>query len=91
MNRADRYIIGQLFWCFVLVAISLTCVVWLTQSLRYVEMIVNRGLSAPVFIYFTMLLLPTFFAMILPIALFTGAIFTYNKMIMDNELVVLRA
>ena len=91
MNRADRYIFRQLFWAFVLVAISLTCVVWLTQSLRYVEMIVNRGLSAPVFIYFTMLLLPTFFALILPIALFTGLMFTFNKMIMDNEMVVFRA
>jgi lipopolysaccharide export system permease protein len=73
------------------VAGSLTCVAWLTQSLRFVEMIINRGLSAPLFVYFTMLLLPTFFAFILPVALFASIVFVYNRLITDSELVVLRA
>ena len=75
----------------VLVATTLTCMVWLTQSLRFVEMIVNRGLSVTLFINFTILLLPTFLAFILPIAIFTAVIFTYNRLIIDSELVVMRA
>jgi lipopolysaccharide export system permease protein len=54
-------------------------------------MIVNRGLSVGDFIYLTMLLLPNFLAIILPIALFTIVVFTYSKMITDRELVVMRA
>lgn len=73
------------------VAITLTGVVWLTQSLRFVEMIINRGLSAPLFVYFTMLLLPTFLGVILPIALFVAILFVYNRLTTDSELVVLRA
>ena len=54
-------------------------------------MIVNRGLSVTLFINFTILLLPTFLAFILPIAIFTAVIFTYNRLIIDSELVVMRA
>ena len=54
-------------------------------------MIVNRGLSIPLFVYFTLLLLPTFLAVILPIAVFASVMFTYNRLLVDSELVVLRA
>ena len=91
MKRVDRYIFRQLLVATLFVAISLTCVVWLTQSLRFVEMIVNRGLSAPLFVYLTLLLLPTFLSVILPVALFAAVLFTYNKLLIDSELLVLRA
>ena len=91
MKKIDRYIFRQLFAATLFVAITLTCVVWLTQSLRFVEMIVNRGLSASLFVYFTMLLIPSFLAIILPIALFVAVLFIYNRLLADSELVVLRA
>lgn len=91
MNKIDRYIFRQLFATTLFVAIALTGVVWLTQSLRFVEMIVNRGLSASLFLYFTMLLLPSFLVIILPVALFVAVLFTYNRLLIDSELVVLRA
>jgi len=91
VKRIVRYIFRQLFVATIFVATTLTCVVWLTQSLRFIEMIVNRGLSIPLFVYFTLLLLPTFFAVILPIAVFASIMFTYNRLLVDGELVVLRA
>ena len=91
MGHLNRYIFKQLLWWTLVIAVSLTCVVWLTQSLRFVEMIVNRGLSATSFITFTLLLLPTFLSLIGPIALFSAAMFTYNRMVNDSEVVVLRA
>jgi len=91
VKRIDRYIFRQLFTATLFVAVTLTGVVWLTQSLRFVEMIINRGLSAPLFVYFTMLLLPTFLGVILPIALFIAVLFIYNRLTTDSELVVLRA
>ncbi len=69
MRRMDRYILGQIFWWTIFVSTCLICVVWLSQSLQFVEMIVNRGLSIALFVYFTALMLPTFMSMILPIAL----------------------
>ena len=91
MNSIGRYILRQIFEATVFVTIALACAVWLTQSLRYVELIVNRGLSIGLFGYLTVLLLPTFLLVILPISLFCATLFIYNKLLTDSELVVLRA
>jgi lipopolysaccharide export system permease protein len=91
MNSYTRYVLRQLFAGMLLVSAGLTCIIWLSQSLRFVEMIVNRGLSAGTFVYMTFLLLPNFLTVILPIALFTVIVFTYSKMVTDRELVVMRA
>jgi len=91
MNRLDRYIIWQLFIGTVLITASLTCVVWLSQSLRFIDMIVNRGLSAKMFVFLTGLMMPNFLTIILPVSLFSITVFSYHRMIMDRELVVMRA
>jgi len=91
MKGLTRYVFWQLFTGLVLVATSLTCVVWLSQSLRFVDMIVNRGLSASMFLYLTALMMPNFLTIILPVGLFSITTFTYHRMIMDRELVVMRA
>ena len=91
MGQLHRYMFRQLVWWTIVVAASLTCIVWLTQSLRFVEMIVNTGLSVTTFVTFTLLLLPSFLSLIGPIALFAAVMFTYTKMLNDSEIVVLRA
>lgn len=91
MNKLTSYILRQLFVGMILVTLGLTTIIWLSQSLRFVEMIVNRGLSAGMFVYLTMLLLPNFLSVILPIALFTVIVFVYSKLVSDLELVVMRA
>ncbi len=91
MHRHQRYILRQLLGPFLLITVGLTAVIWLTQSLRFVDMIVNKGLSLSAFLYFSMLLLPTFLGVILPIALFSAILFTYNKLVIDSEVVSLRS
>ncbi|MBT4934876.1 MAG: LPS export ABC transporter permease LptF [Rhodospirillaceae bacterium] len=91
MSGLNKYVLKQLLVGMILVTAGLTCVIWLTQSLKFVEMIVNRGLTTGVFMYFTMLLLPNFLSIVLPIALFTVIVFTYSKLITDREMVVMRA
>ncbi len=91
MLGIDRYILGQLAVGMVLVTIGLTAILWLTQSLRFIELTVNKGASIATFIKLTVLVMPNFLTIILPVALFTVTLFTYNKLITDRELVVLRA
>ena len=91
MKRLNKYVLRQLMVGMIFVTAGLTCVIWLSQSLRFVEMIVNRGLSAGTFLYLTALLLPNFITIIIPIALFTVVVFIYSKMINDRELTVMRA
>lgn len=91
MNRITRYISSQLLLATCFVTLTITCAVWLTQSLRFIELIVNRGLTIGAYLYLTVLLLPSFLAMLLPIGLFAAALFTYNRLTADSELIVLRA
>ncbi|HYZ32693.1 MAG TPA: LPS export ABC transporter permease LptF [Crenalkalicoccus sp.] len=91
MSRLDRYIFRQLAIGLFAVTIGLAALVWLTQSLRFIELVLDRGLSFLVFIELTGLLLPSFFAVILPITTFVVTLFTYVRLASDRELVVMRA
>ena len=91
MTRLDRYIFHQLALALLGVTVGLAVLVWLTQSLRFIELVLDRGLSFLVFIELTGLLLPGFFAVILPITTFLVALFVYVRLSADRELVVMRA
>jgi len=70
---------------------ALTAAVWLAQSLRLVDLIVNRGLSAEMFLYLALLILPRFLDIVLPIGVFIAVLFVFNRLITESELVVMRA
>ena len=91
MLRLNTYIGRQVLIGTILVTVGLACILWLPQSLRFVELIVKKGLSVGAFIHLTMLLLPNFLVIIMPIALFAVVLFTYNRLSTDRELMVMRA
>jgi len=91
MTLLDRYIFRQLAVALLAVTTGLAALVWLTQSLRFIELVLDRGLSFVVFIELTGLLLPSFFAVILPITTFVVTLFVYVRLASDRELVVMRA
>ena len=91
MPAVTRYVFNQLVAVTIFVTIGLTFAIWLTRSLRLIDYIVNRGLPASTFFSFVALLLPSFLGVVLPIAAFCAALFIYNKLTMDSEMVVLRA
>ena len=83
------YVLGQLLGPVALFTFLLTCVIWLTQSLRLLDLVINRGQSAPTFVYLTLLILPSLLVIILPIAFFFGTLFTLSRLNADSELVVM--
>ena len=90
-SRLDRYVFRQLFWALIAVTLGLTALIWLTQSLRFVELVVNRGLSMVVFMRLTGLLIPSFIAVILPITTYVVIQFIYQRLAGDREVTVMRA
>ena len=90
-TQLDRYIFRQLLVALVAVTSALAALIWLTQSLRFVELVVNRGLSLRVFLELTGLLVPGFVAVILPITTFVVVQFIYQRLAGDRELTVMRA
>ncbi|MCM1324224.1 MAG: LPS export ABC transporter permease LptF [Acetobacter sp.] len=91
MKKLDIYIIKQIMTGFLLVALSLMSMLWLTQSLKFVEMVTNKGLPVYLFVEMTSLLMPRVFGILSPIALFVAVMFVYNRLITDSELIVMKA
>ncbi|MFQ5784368.1 MAG: LPS export ABC transporter permease LptF [Alphaproteobacteria bacterium] len=90
MTGVTRYMLRQLVTTMLFVAFALTGVVWLSQSLRFLDLIVNRGLPFLTFIHLTLLLLPTFLTVILPVSLLCAVIHTFHRLTIDSELTILR-
>lgn len=86
-----RYMLRNLLFVTVFMAVTLAGIVMLTQSIRFLELIVDSGASSWAFWLVTLLALPRFFEIILPLALTISVIFLYNRMSSDSELVVARS
>jgi lipopolysaccharide export system permease protein len=91
ITHLDRYIFRQIAVALIAVTGGLTALIWLTQSLRFVELVINHGLSLGVFLELTGLLIPSFIAVILPITCFVVVQFIYQRLAGDRELTVMRA
>jgi lipopolysaccharide export system permease protein len=75
----------------IFVTAALSAAIWLAQSLRLIDLIVNRGLSIDVFLYLAALILPRFLNIVLPIGVFIAVLFTFNRLTAESELVVMRS
>ncbi|MBY0355006.1 MAG: LPS export ABC transporter permease LptF [Rickettsiales bacterium] len=91
LRQYHLYILKLLAWPVLLITFSLTSIIWLTQALRFIDFIINRGLSVIDFVHITLLLVPSLLTIILPISLFISVLFSYNKLIADSEMVVMKA
>lgn len=87
----DRYILKNLVPATIFIAITLAAIILLTQSLKFLELIIEAGASSTSFWILSFLALPRFFEVILPIALMISIVFVYNRLSSDSEIVVMRA
>jgi lipopolysaccharide export system permease protein len=91
ITSLDRYILRQCFVVMIFVTAALSAAIWLAQSLRLIDLIVNRGLSIEVFLYLALLILPRFLDIVLPIGVFIAVLFIFNRLTAESELVVMRS
>ena len=91
VRRHTSYILVQLGVSTIIIAFVLVSVIWLTQSLRFLDFIINRGLSVVAFLEITLLLLPSILPVTLPVAVLCAVIYTFNRLTVDRELVVMRS
>jgi len=91
MDHLTRYMLRQFLNTTLMVTAALCAAVWLAQSLRLIDLIVNRGLSLQLFLYLAVLILPRLVEIILPIGLFIAVLFTLNRLMAESEILVMRA
>lgn len=91
MGSTDRYIFRLTATAFVVVLISLTAAVWLTQALRGIDIMTGRGQTVFVFLALTTLVIPYLLLVIAPLALLVAIAYVLNRLATDSEIIVLNA
>ncbi|QDH14752.1 LPS export ABC transporter permease LptF [Oecophyllibacter saccharovorans] len=87
----DHYILRQLLVALLALTGGAVALIWLTQSLHFVTLIVQHGLSLRAFLHLTLLMAPSFAVVILPVTTFLVILFLYQKLAGDRELTVMHA
>jgi lipopolysaccharide export system permease protein len=91
MGSIDRYVFRTILSAFVLILMSLTGVIWITQILKQIDIITNQGQTILVFLRITGLLVPILMLVIAPIAIMIAVCYALTKLNSDSELVVMNS
>jgi lipopolysaccharide export system permease protein len=91
MGSIGRYIFRATLGAFLVVLISITTLMWITQALRNFDLMTNQGQSVLVFVGITGLIIPMLVMIIAPIALMIAVAHVLSKLSNDSELIVMNA
>src|SRR5262249_53117042 len=91
MGSIDRDIFRTTVGAFLVVCVSVTALMWITQALRDIDLMTNQGQSVFVFIGITGLIIPLLVLIIAPIALMIAVAHVLNKLSNDSELIVMNS
>ncbi len=91
MKGLSRYLLRQHLGPFALATLALTGVVWLSQSLRIVDLIISRGLSPGTFLAMSLLIVPRVVEIVLPIGFFAASLIVLSRLIAEREFVAILA
>jgi lipopolysaccharide export system permease protein len=89
MGSIDRYIFRTTLGAFLLVLVSLTAAIWMTQALRDIDLVTNQGQTALVFVRITSLVIPQLVLVITPFALVMAVAHVLQKLGTDSEIIVM--
>jgi lipopolysaccharide export system permease protein len=89
MGSIGRYIFRTTFGAFLLVLVSLTGAIWLTQALRDVDLMTGQGQTILAFIGITSLVIPQLIMVIAPVALVVAVSHILHKLATDSEIIVM--
>ena len=90
MKLIDRYISKNILYPTISIIAILSSIILITQSLKYIDLMVSHGISSLDFLYISILLLPSLLFIIIPICLFIAIIYSLNKLIAYRELNILK-
>ncbi len=91
MGSINRYIFRTTFGAFLVVLVSLTAVIWVTQALHDFDLVTSQGQTILVFMGITALIIPLLVLVIAPIALLIAVAHVLNKLSTDSEIIVMNA
>jgi lipopolysaccharide export system permease protein len=91
MGSIGRYIFRTTLGAFLVVLVSVTTLMWITQALRDIDLMTNQGQGLLTFVGLTALIIPLLVMIIAPIAFMVAMAYVLNKLATDSELIVMNA
>jgi lipopolysaccharide export system permease protein len=91
MGSIGRYIFRTTFGAFLLVLVSLTAAIWVTQALRDVDLMTGQGQTILTFLGITSLIVPGLVMVIAPVAMVIAASYILHKLGSDSEIIVMNS
>ena len=91
MGSINEYILRTTLGAFLIVLVSLTAVIWVTQALRDIDIMTSQGQTILVFVGITGLIIPLLVLVIAPIALLIAVAHVLNKLSNNSEIIVMNA
>src|ERR1700716_4551966 len=91
MGAIGRGIFRATLGAFLVICVSVTALMWITQALRDIDLMTNQGQTLFAFIGITGLIVPLLVLIIAPIALMIAVAHVLNKRGNDSELIVMNA
>lgn len=91
MSLLQRYLLRRLTVAFAATLTVFTLLVWLTQVLRQLDVVSSDGQALGVFLFMTLLALPSLIIEVAPLGFFFAGIFVLHGMNADNEIAVMSA
>ncbi len=91
LTRIDTYILRQTLTPLIFGTVVITAVVWLTQTLQRLDLVIDHGEGLAAFLWLTVLIIPSLLVIVLPFAVFGATLFTLQKLHADSEVAVLYA
>ena len=91
MNIINKYILKHYLASFFGILVILLLVIWLTQSLRFIDLIANKSVDISVFSSLTLNLIIPMSFVVMPLATLAATLITANNLYQSRELTIMKA
>lgn len=87
----DRYLFDQLLRTGFAVTLTLVGIMWLFQTIRILELVINRGAPLSDFLIMSVTVIPLWLTIAVPIGAFVSVMWIFHRALVDRELLVAQA
>jgi len=91
LSVLSLYIFRQIAQIFIILLAVLTGLVWVSQAIRFLNLVIEKGRSLGEFLTLTGYIVPSIMGLVAPTALFIATVFVLFRLNSDSELAVLQA
>lgn len=90
MKLYSRYIFNKTLLSFIGFSSIFILLIWFSRAISFVKYITENGIALSQFFYLFVLILPWLFLFIIPISLFAAILLIYNRLLISNEITILK-